>query len=99
MLEHSNRKNSNYSNFSFANYLKNPADIGKNEYENYKNNNLEEFTESFHSLENYQSERIHNFLVAPKFISAGFGSSPNYENVAKIEFVDDTKSDKSYLSS
>ena len=48
-------------------------------------------------MENYQSERIHNFLVAPKFISAGFGSSPNYENAAKIEFVDDTKSDKSYL--
>ena len=73
MLEHSNRKNSNYSTFSFANYLKNPADIGKNEYENYQNNNLEEFTESFHSLENYQSKNIHNFLVAPKFISAGFG--------------------------
>ena len=34
MSEHSNSKNSNYSNFSFGNYLKNPADIGKNEYEN-----------------------------------------------------------------
>ena len=99
MSEHSNSKNSNYLNFFFANYLKNLADIGKNEYENYQNNNLEEFTESFHSLENYQSENIHNFLVAPKFISAGLGSSTNYENVAKIELVDDTKSDKSYLSS
>ena len=34
MSEHSNSKNSNYSNFFFGNYLKNPADIGKNEYEN-----------------------------------------------------------------
>ena len=93
MSEHSNSKNSNYSNFSFGNYLKNPADIGKNEYENCQNNNLEEFTESFHSSENYQSENIPNFGVAPKFVSAGFGSSPTFENVTKIEFVEDTKSD------
>ena len=93
MSEHSNSKNSNYSNFSFGNYLKNPADIGKNEYENCQNNNLEEFTESFHSSENYQSENIPNFGVAPKFVYAGFGSSPTFENVTKIEFVEDTKSD------
>ena len=95
MSEHSNSKNSNYSNFSFGNYLKNPADIGKNEYENCQNNNLEEF---IHSSENYQSENIPNFGVAPKFVSAGFGSSPNYENVTKIEFVEDTKSDPKVTS-
>ena len=49
MSEHSNSKNFNYSNFSFANYLKNPTDIGKNEYENYPNNNLEEYAENFNS--------------------------------------------------
>ena len=55
MSEHSNSKNSNYSYFSFANYLKNPADIAKNEYENYSNNNLKEYTKSFNSLDNFQS--------------------------------------------
>ena len=98
MSEHSNSKNSNYSNFSFSNYLKNPAVIGKNEYENCQNINLGEFTESFHSSENNQSENIPNFGVAPKFVSAGFGSSPNYENVTKIEFVEDTKSDPKVTS-
>ena len=98
MSEHSNSNNSNYSNFSFSNYLKNPAVIGKNEYENCQNINLGEFTESFHSSENNQSENIPNFGVAPKFVSAGFGSSPNYENVTKIEFVEDTKSDPKVTS-
>ena len=98
MSEHSNSKNSNYSNFFFANYLKNPADIGKNEYENYQNNNLEVYTESFHSLDNYQSENIPNYGVDPKFVFAGFGLSPNYESVVKFEFVDDTKSDPKVTS-
>ena len=98
MSKHSNSNNSNYSNFSFSNYLKNPAVIVKNEYENCQNNNLEKLTESFHSSENYQSENIPNFGVAPKFVSAGFGSSPNYENVTKIEFVEDTKSDPKVTS-
>ena len=55
MSEHSNSKNSNYSYFSFPNYLKNRADIAKNEYENYSNNNLKEYTKSFNSLDNFQS--------------------------------------------
>jgi len=92
MSEHSNSKNSNYSNFSFANYLKNPADIPKNEYENYLNNNLEEYTENFNSLDNYQSENIPNFGVAPKFVSTDIELSANNENVANIKLVDYTKS-------
>jgi len=84
MYEHSNSKNSNYSNFSFANYLKNPADIGKNEYENYS-----EYTESFFSLDNNQNENIPKFGVDPK--SAGIGLSTNNENADKIELVDYTK--------
>ena len=89
MSETSNSKNSNYSNFSFANYLKNPADIGKNEYETYSNNNLEDYTESFYSADNNQNENIANFGVGPKSISAGISHN---ENDDKIKLIDYTKS-------
>ena len=92
MSEHSNSKNSNYSIFSFANYLKNPADIAKNKYENYSNNNLEEYTESFNFLDNFQSESLPNFGVVPKFIYADIELSSNNKNVANIKLVDYTKS-------
>ena len=43
-------------------------------------------------MENFQSENLPNFGVAPKFVSADIEFSANNENIANIELVDYTKS-------